>query len=115
MTEKQRLIEAFKNFKEAAAKLNEVLEFTYNPYDLYPFPQCFEELTLEVFDWVDHHVEYIESGKAEIVKHYTTEELLTKCPDCGSANIQIYDGPLLHYVAKRSDQCNDCGTIWKVD
>lgn len=37
------------------------------------------------------------------------------CPDCGSPNIEIVEGALLHYEANHSGQCDDCGCIWIVD
>jgi hypothetical protein len=37
------------------------------------------------------------------------------CPDCGSPNIEIIDGPIFQCEANHSGECQDCFCAWTID
>jgi len=37
------------------------------------------------------------------------------CPDCGSHNIEVVDGPIMQCEANHSGECQDCFTAWTID
>ena len=43
------------------------------------------------------------------------EILKDTCPDCGSHNIEIVDGPIMQCKANHSGECQDCFTVWTID
>jgi len=101
--EKSELIKAFKDFSQAAIKLVEELQReNYVAVEDYPPNEpSFEELACDLVGWAGTQVNILESQ--------------IFCPDCGSHNVEVVEGPIMQCDANHSGECQDCFTAWTID